>query len=401
MANKIRVDTSDLERWSSKLAEVSEALTEAAEALGRVDTDDDWWRKVRVKESFRLRDEGGSVSLSSARSAVSQLERTLERYQQRVNKLSNAVKKAGVDFTNTESDVKSLINGTSDGAVVDIYGVGKGSVVNAVISQVSSWYDQFKENIEGAFDYSVNFLSDRWDDFKTGVSMLVNDYKNHGTTYKILETGKAVVNIALNSVAIYATWFGSAAVTTFTGGLGAATIPLAVVATTYNTNSIANSIADIYNCWGGDVEQVGEVNFLKQGMEAAGGGIGSLFGQQEAGEKIGSAVYTGGEIASIISNISNLKSRITQASDITGSTLSGAGSEVKQGLKGLWDIAANTDVRDIPYNLKMLEYSVPHIKEVFNAAGLIKEAGKTAYDVGKKGISILSDMMDACFSVAY
>ena len=121
MANKIRVDTSDLERWSSKLAEVSEALTEAAEALGRVDTDDDWWRKVRVKESFRLRDEGGSVSLSSARSAVSQLERTLERYQQRVNKLSNAVKKAGVDFANTESDVRSLIEGADGAAKAQVY----------------------------------------------------------------------------------------------------------------------------------------------------------------------------------------------------------------------------------------------------------------------------------------
>lgn len=124
MADQIKVDNAKLEKWASGLENVSDALADAKSILQRLDTSGEWWTKVSVSRSLRLRDVGGSVELGRAHRAVDQMAQTLGQYQRRVETLSGDIRKASRQFEEAEKKVNAWADnmGAGTGANIDKIG---------------------------------------------------------------------------------------------------------------------------------------------------------------------------------------------------------------------------------------------------------------------------------------
>lgn len=127
MADNISVNSAALAGWAAKLSDVSEALSRAESLLRTVDTSEEWWSKVRLNGSLRLRDSGESLPLGTATQAVSLLSGALDRYQQRLERLSEAVKEAASRFEDAEASVCSMIDGAGTGRAE---GAGEGGMIS-------------------------------------------------------------------------------------------------------------------------------------------------------------------------------------------------------------------------------------------------------------------------------
>lgn len=109
MADNIRYDSGDLQRWARDLSDVSSALASAKSALNRVDTSDFWWSKVKVKSSLNLRDAGTSYALGNGRDAIKDIKSALGDYETRVSRLSGSVTDAVESFDTAEQQVGGIM----------------------------------------------------------------------------------------------------------------------------------------------------------------------------------------------------------------------------------------------------------------------------------------------------
>lgn len=370
MADMISVDTELMELWANKLSSISDAMSQVSSALGRIDTSEEWWTKVKGSRSFRLSDSGKSISFRGAREALSDLRSETGAYAGRMETLSSGIKKAAASFAEAERSNANCDNGSNkssdafgegtDGAdkpgFLESLGLVIGNGAKAVISNLkdcAAWWAQ--------------------------------DWENKGISYRIANTTMAVVNIALQVGSIAAAWGLTA------GSAGLAT-PAAVLVTTYSVNSIANSVADIWNCLGGDVEQVGKVNFLKSGMEQVGGFVGENLGNREAGENVAGIVYSVGSIASCLVNVGELAKNIKKAPDLAKALTPEAG-------KGLWDLVSKSPISKLAGDYARLIKDVPAVKDLATCGNLIWEASKNAFDVGKDAVDIANDTVE--FAVSF
>ena len=165
MADRIIMDTEQLERWADKLGQVSNALSQAEAALRRVDTSDGWWRKVNMSRSIYLKDAGRNVSINGARDAVSELTSAIDLYQSRTKQLQNALDKNAGVFADAESEVLGIAQGAQKGADSDVYNVAK-SLSGAFASILkyhgdpSSWSKPMRADFESLLnrfdEYFVN-----------------------------------------------------------------------------------------------------------------------------------------------------------------------------------------------------------------------------------------------------
>lgn len=289
------------------------------------------------------------------------------------------------------------------------------------LEEISSLYERTENNIKSS--YETVSKESFWDKLgsvvskgeiivKTGVaktveylqdcvSWWVESYKEKGTVYKVIQTGKAVLGIAAEFSSILLLW----GVNSVAGGVGT---PLATLGTIYACNGILNNLADIRNCWWGDVEQIGEVDLLKTAMQEGGAQIGNELGNEELGKVVGEGIYTFGSIFSTIVKIDALVGKVIQAPDMW-SSIQGGLKEMKTGMKGLWDIATHSDiggvkgvwnimvhhefVGEIGKDLALLKYEVPSIVKVMSCIDILKDVKETTSKLIKSTIDTTESIL--------
>lgn len=383
MTDKIAVNTDALGKWASQLDSVSDNLADVAKMLGRIDTSEDWWRRVNYSTSFRLRDEDSRQSMSNFRSAVSEWSGALKRYDSRVQSLAKDVRTASSNFENAEKGVSSAIS--------DLLG-GSNTSTGATNTQGGSstdfdWGSVFKKALDKTIDTLLGPAKWLGGKIADAAAFWYNDYKQKGTTYKVLKTGGAVLKIIGSGAAIVAAWAGTGLLTAGTAGAGATvSVPLATLITMYGANTIANSFTDIANCWNGNVDQVGEVNYLKDICKKGYGEVGELLGNREAGEKFGEGLYTVGEVTTLIANVTNAFKDVHSAVEKAGSVKEFV-SQTMNSADDFWHLISKVDVKDLNYQSTLFKYANPtFVENVKN----IKDVVKDSLDIGKNFIEFFA-----------
>ena len=145
--------------------------------------------------------------------------------------------------------------------------------------------------------------------------------------------------------------------------------PAAVLVTAHSVNTLTSSFSDIYNCWFGDKEQVGNVNVLKS------------LDQKILGETAGSIAYNVGSLTATIASISALVGKVKQAPDLW-KAIKGTGKELKEGASNLWGLAGDVVKGNIPLShlgaqLSLLNMSMENVNDVSKCFGIVTTAGKT------------------------
>ncbi|MBQ4090673.1 MAG: hypothetical protein IJC56_12470 [Clostridia bacterium] len=165
MADKIKIDTAQLERWADQLGQVSSALSRAEDALNRVDTSDDWWRKINMSRSIQLRDAGRTVNISGGRDAVNELKNAIDLYQSRTKNLQRMIDKNAQVFEDAENAAINMAGGLSKGTDSNVY--------NAAVSLFSAFADILKYN--GDYESWTDAMRKEFD-------KLVKRFDNYGVT---------------------------------------------------------------------------------------------------------------------------------------------------------------------------------------------------------------------------
>ena len=226
----------------------------------------------------------------------------------------------------------------------------------------ASWWDKIKEKVNTGKEMISTGVAKAVDWTKGAVSTVVNDYKNKGVSWKIVKTAGAVASGIGAVVSAAAAWG-------VTGGSAGLAAPAAVLVTAHSVNTLTSSFSDIYNCWFGDKEQVGNVNVLKS------------LDQKVLGETAGSIAYNVGSLTAAIASISALVGKVKQAPDLW-KAIKGTGKELKEGASNLWGLAGDVVKGNIPLShlgaqLSLLNMSMENVNDVSKCVGIITTAGKT------------------------
>lgn len=226
----------------------------------------------------------------------------------------------------------------------------------------ASWWDKIKEKVNTGKEIISTGVAKAVDWTKGAVSTVVNDYKNKGVSWKIVKTTGAVASGIGAVVSAAAAWG-------VTGGSAGLAAPAAVLVTAHSVNTLTSSFSDIYNCWFGDKEQVGNVNVLKS------------LDQKVLGETAGSIAYNVGSLTATIASISALVGKVKQAPDLW-KAIKGTGKELKEGASNLWGLAGDVVKGNIPLShlgaqLSLLNMRMENVNDVSKCFGIITTAGKT------------------------
>lgn len=226
----------------------------------------------------------------------------------------------------------------------------------------ASWWDKIKEKVNTGKEIISTGVAKAVDWTKGAVSTVVNDYKNKGVSWKIVKTAGAVASGIGAVVSVAAAWG-------VTGGSAGLAAPAAVLVTAHSVNTLTSSFSDIYNCWFGDKEQVGNVNVLKS------------LDQKVLGETAGSIAYNVGSLTATIASISALVGKVKQAPDLW-KAIKGTGKELKEGASNLWGLAGDVVKGNIPLShlgaqLSLLNMNMENVNDVSKCFGIITTAGKT------------------------
>lgn len=226
----------------------------------------------------------------------------------------------------------------------------------------ASWWDKIKEKVNTGKEIISTGVAKAVDWTKGAVSTVVNDYKNKGVSWKIVKTAGAVASGIGAVVSAAAAWG-------VTGGSAGLAAPAAVLVTAHSVNTLTSSFSDIYNCWFGDKERVGNVNVLKS------------LDQKVLGETAGSIAYNVGSLTATIASISALVGKVKQAPDLW-KAIKGTGKELKEGASNLWGLAGDVVKGNIPLShlgaqLSLLNMNMENVNDVSKCFGIITTAGKT------------------------
>lgn len=270
----------------------------------------------------------------------------------------------------------------------------------------TNWWDRFKDGIEEKYHQITNrvdrdiqkakdFIKEAYDTVKTGVAKtvdnikdtvasFVDDYNNHGWTYKIWETTKSVVGI-VGAVG------GIVAATVAAVGSGGASVPLSLLTIINSGNKFINEVTDIANIWTGNYDQVNNVNILKDKLVEGGGQIGDWLGNKEIGEKVGETLYYAENIVSGLGTLEKLCNGMTW-------------EQFKKGMEGTWDIFVHSDIKEVAKDAKLLSFEVPEFAKSFlnydgslfsNVKNSAESFKKLIIDVPKKIIENSKDIVAA------
>ena len=207
---------------------------------------------------------------------------------------------------------------------------------------------------------------------KDCISWVKKSYQDRGIVYTAIQYGKAAGKVV----------GGCAAIAAVIASGGA----LAPLVTVYGINDIMSGAIDIANIHNsvknGGTAEIDEANLLKEGMGivggAAGGAVGKIVGNEdlgrEVGEKMGSVLYTTGDVVSKVYTLETTFDKIHQAKDFN---FGGIASESKNTMSGLWDLATKTDIKNLKYEYQLFKYQIPNTVNAVNNLSLIGDLAST------------------------
>lgn len=216
------------------------------------------------------------------------------------------------------------------------------------------------ETFRDTIDKGEEFLENMYGKIKKAtsncVSSLKESYDSKGIVYDVVEYGKCAATIGFSLATIVGsvgTIFGTA------GG----SIPVAIVGIMSAGNSMINAINDAGYIYSDQYDRVGKENYLKDKLVENAGELGDMLGNEEVGETIGEAIYTGLDVVGFLSDSEEmLKAYGKVNTKITGTT-------------GNPDIFGDLDLNDV------LDVS-------------LTSKGKLIFDSVKKTCSAFSDAWD-------
>lgn len=207
---------------------------------------------------------------------------------------------------------------------------------------------------------------------KDCISWVKKSYQDRGIVYTAIQYGKAAGKVV----------GGCAALAAVVASGGA----LAPLVTVYGINDIMSGAIDIANIHNsvknGGTAEIDEANLLKEGMEIVGGAAGGAVGKivsnedlgKEVGEKMGSIMYTTGDVVSKVYTLETTFDKIHQAKDFN---FGGIASESKNTMSGLWDLATKTDIKNLKYEYQLFKYQIPNTVNAVNNLSLIGDLAST------------------------
>ncbi len=431
MADRIRVETGCFEDIALRLKGLASSLNQLEGELRSVQIDRISGAEVSVQLPYgSLKSVGCGIRSGNAQSCLRNLAAGIGKLDERIGVISQNVKEAGLCFSNTERMLTRRFEGLGVQDGLWKYGSAQNGAYGGGIS---GWFDAFGDKLCSAVDSLKNgicsgigavqkFLGDckaYWED----------NWNNKGWIYKTVKATGAVLNI-VGSVAVAVSTI-TAAVAAVAGSGGAAApvvIPVvtAVLATLYNGNSALNSVADLVNLFGGDINQVGQVNLLKSGLTAAYGKAGELVGYKEAGESVGEMVYTVGGVTSAILSVKQLAGKVIQTNSLNlGKTGTSAANAIKEAwkqnaaptmkeakfaLSGVKDLFTKTPISQVRLQASLLKGQLAMMEStgegmkllsVIEHAGIVNEATKTATQLVDAGIEVANLTNETLFHIVH
>ena len=203
------------------------------------------------------------------------------------------------------------------------------------------------------------------------ITSVFDSYYSHGTVYKVVQYGKAVLKAAKGVGKIVVgvgSLFGS-------GGLAA---PVAAL-----------SILSGVNVYTEEYDKVGKTNLLKDTLTENAGQIGEYFGNRKAGETVGKVTYYGMDLVTSLATLEVSRAKVKQ---LPTTNYSQVGHELKEIAN--MDVSLSkiltTDMETLKYEAKLASYTFSETTKVVGNAKALKDVIEKTYKVGKNVNSIFT-----------
>lgn len=333
--------------------------------------------KVAAKEQIQSKLNRADIKMDQLHGKLGSmrtgLETSLQKYRMTENKVIMTSRGKLSNIASVARRVPSMMD-TNGGlgnivppGVVELSAVAASILGNrggiAAGAEKQNWWDKLKGGVEKAFGNVVKAGKDC-------VSALAENFNNKGITYTLFQYGKAAVKVVGGIMSVSAA-IGS-------GGL------LAPLALTYGANEFASGIVDAIkitdNLFQGKTAEIEETDILRDVMSMTGGYVGRALGNEEAGTAIGEGIYHTGKIINGVYTVGTTMNKIHQAPDFN---FSGIASESQNTLRGIWQLAAHTDIGVLKYQTQLFKYTIPHTTQAVKNICMVYQLGSSL--IGKPG----------------
>lgn len=210
--------------------------------------------------------------------------------------------------------------------------------------------------------------------FEKAVENIATSYFTYGTAYKIVQYGKATLT-AVKGIGKIVTGVGSVL------GSGGLTLPVAVLAVISGANDVRNAMMDATYTYTGEYDKIGQ-NWLKDKLADGGKTVGTILGNEKAGELLGNATYYGIDIVTSLASLDLAMDKIKQ---LSSTNVGGMAAEMKDILQMKVDIPKilTTDIRELQYQAKLASYTFKETTNFVSNIGAVLAVGGDALDIGK------------------
>lgn len=208
--------------------------------------------------------------------------------------------------------------------------------------------------------------------FEKTITDILTSYYSHGTVYKIVQYGKAVLTAVKGVVKIA----GGVASIFGTGGMST---PVAILAIISGVNDVWNSIFDATYTYAGDYDKIGQ-NMLKDKLVEGGKMLGSAFGNEKIGELFGNATYYGIDIVTSLASLQLSMDKIKQLSSTDMGKMAGEMKEIAN-----LDVSKffTTDLETLRYQTKLAGYTFKETSNFISNVGALATVGGDAVNIGR------------------
>lgn len=255
-----------------------------------------------------------------------------------------SVKAMHDELSAVTQSVSSMINGTKGGGLITA-GV-------KVVSKVKDIYYKAKEN-----------------------------YEEHGRVYDVIQYGKCAIKIGKGIVKI------AGSVASIATGVG---VPIAVAGIISAGNDIINGMTDAAYVYNDLYDSVGTSNYLKDTLVKNGGELGSMLGNEKAGETFGKLAYYGLDVVSFLNGADKmLKSFGKVNTELTGTA----------GYSFVWGRTSWSDVMDNEFSkLSIKELIRSKFMDANSTGNFCIEAIENTVSVFKKASKVGTEIADLIFN---
>lgn len=287
--SELKVSIDRLKATGNELSGVESALAGSASRIN----------SVKSNLGFEMKHQ------AQIRAALSGISKSLENYKSSTGNMKSALENIATAYQRTESKLagKDIGDAGTSGGSGD-----SGGESGSFVDDIKKWFG----NVKKATVDCVNYV--------------VKDFQNKGWTYTAFQYGKAAAKLVGGITAVFAI-----------AGSGGVLAPIALV---FAANNISSGMSDLGAITGriltGQNADIKETNVLKDVLTESGRGIGRALGNEKLGENIGEGIYNTGNILSSVYSIGQGYNKLHEYF-----------KENPGVVKGAWDLAAHTDLKDL------------------------------------------------------